>query len=530
MSLILPDDLYFVIFSFLNLRDTVQIVSATRGLSERLLKRVRQIRLFSQERSQDFISSKQFRERVLQSIHNPLQSLGLRIHSFEGANLSFLNDFPSLSYHELRVYDLQLFHQSFLPLIDQVNSLTFENNLESYQADNDFNELLSSINSSHVNLKQLTLVNYIFESALPVISSLESLTLRSCDFYSTSTLNNRRFSHLKRLILEDCRHLEDVSAFDGIHELHLIRCPNIRNISSLKHNYKIQISFCSGIPDYRGSCQFSTIVQIDRIDSRSENIDVSIMPSSLQNVKSLQLQGNNSFQTIHGYLPIETCLNLRFVSIISYKYSFLLPSNHNIKEIIIEECARFESCMNMKNITKISLRDLENLKNLTGLEDTSDSNSYRSIEVNSCPNITDFTPLQSYQKISIFHCKGFSDTKIFPNVKEFHLKPYPNIIFNDYLYVTHLIFNFPPNNLQYKKLNQVQVIEINHSTDALIDFIMDVQRYLYHIQKIITKYFLPFAHFDYETVLAFIYERLGSDFIIQEQRTSGELILLRKKK
>ncbi len=344
-------------------------------------------------------------------------------------------------------------------------------------------------------------------------------------------MNICRFSHLKCLIVANCIHLEDVSALDGIHELRLIRCPNIHNISRLKHNYKIEISSCFDIHDYRGSCQFSTIIQID---STSSNIDSSIRPSSLQNVKSLQLQGNNSFQTIHGYLPIESCLNLRFVSIISYKYYFLLPSNHNIKELIVEQCAKFESCMNMRNITKISLRYLENLKNLNGLEDTSDinpSNSYRSIEVNSCPNITNFTPLQSYQKISIFHCKGFSDTKIFPNVKEFHLKPYPNIIFNDYLYVTHLIFNFPPNNLQYKKLNQVQVIEINHSTDALIDFIMDVQRYLHHIQKIVlTKHFLPIAHFDQEKVLVFIYERVGLDFIIQEERTSGELILLRKKK
>eukprot|EP01040_Poterioochromonas_malhamensis_P002528 gene2527-2688_t len=269
----------------------------------------------------------------------------------------------------------------------------------------------------------------------------------------------------------------------------------------------------------------------------SGKINSAIIPSTLQNVRSLQLQGINSFQTINGFLPIESCLNLRFVFINEYKYPFTLPPNHYIREIILEGCSQFQSCINMRNIYKITFRSLDNLKSLTELGDESQSSNNKIIEVEACPKITDFTPLQSFEKVSIIHCKEFSDTKKFSNVKEFHLKPYPTTTtttFNDYQYVTELTFNFPVGNLQSKKIDQLQTIRINHPTEALKDVLMEVKEYLHHIQKIIIiKFFnlsrVSTADVNEESILSFIYEHLSSDFIIQEFKISGELILLRKK-
>ncbi len=513
------------------MRDKVQFSSTTRGLSERLLKRVREIRLFSQERSQNFLLSQEFRERVFRLIKHPLHALRLQLFMVDGVSVPIPNDFPKLSYSELLVTDLQQFQNTLRPLIDQIESLTFQNNFDRYEVDNDIKPILSEIDSSPMNLKQLILSNYLFSTELPVVHSLESLYFWWCDFSPSFTLNISRFSNLKCLILMECENIIDVSPLDGIHELRLLRCPDILNVDSLKHNYKIEISCCTGVHDYRKCCRFSTIVEID---SMSGKIDSAILPSTLQNVKSLQLQGINSFQTINGFLPIESCLNLRFVHINEYKYPFTLPLNHNIREIILEGCSQFQSCINMKNIYKISFRYLDNLKSLTELGNDSQSSNNKVIEVKACPKITDFTPLQSFEKVSIIHCKEFSDTKIFSNVKEFHLKPYPTTTFNDYEYVTELTFNFPVGNLQSKKIDQVQTIRINHATEALKDVLMEIKEYLHHIQKIIiTKFFnQSTADVNEESILSiltFIYEHLSSDFIIQEFKISGELILFRKK-
>ncbi len=122
--------------------------------------------------------------------------------------------------------------------------------------------------------------------------------------------------------------------------------------------------------------------------------------------------------------------------------SFTLPSEHHIRQIMVSECDGFISLLNFDRIYSVRLVDLR-IYSLEGL-----GSHNRVVEVDSCPFITDFSPLRHCDKVSIRNCRGFQDINQVRSVKDLIFSPDDaNKLPTDMEGVTCLIFIRLPKDL-----------------------------------------------------------------------------------
>lgn len=98
-------------------------------------------------------------------------------------------------------------------------------------------------------------------------------------------------------------------------------------------------------------------------------------------------------------------------------YSFALPSEHLIQEVIVRNCPAFQSLLHFDRIYSVKLVGLS-IDTLIGL-----GSGNRVVEVDSCPAITDFTLLRHCDKVTINNCEGFQDLDQVRGVKDFIFTP-----------------------------------------------------------------------------------------------------------
>ncbi len=117
--------------------------------------------------------------------------------------------------------------------------------------------IASWISSSNLGIKELSIHNY--NVIIPPL--IESSLIADNDIITLNGLNISAYSNLRCLKLRSLS-IEDVSRLDGIHELHLLCCNKIQDISFLNDNYKIVIDECNGITDYSNSFRYSKILHM----------------------------------------------------------------------------------------------------------------------------------------------------------------------------------------------------------------------------------------------------------------------------
>ncbi len=96
----------------------------------------------------------------------------------------------------------------------------------------------------------------------PVLPCLERLSLGSGCNLSLKALNLHAFESLHSLHLDSCGIVDEVSYLDGIQELKLSYCFNLRDISCLNNNYKVYIMESPKISIYSKSFRYSRDVSI----------------------------------------------------------------------------------------------------------------------------------------------------------------------------------------------------------------------------------------------------------------------------
>ncbi len=292
------------------------------------------------------------------------------------------------------------------------------------------------INNSNLKLTQLTIENYDFPN-LPVIANLKSLTIANTETFSLNGLNISAYSNLRCLKLSHVS-IKDVCRLDGIHELHLLCCDGIRDISCLNHNYKIVIDECKDITDYSNSFRYSKIIEI-------------AFPSTftLQTIQGLDLSKAHEARKIYvgrvyhkKPLLLPQSSRLHEVQVEHLDGPFTLPSDHQIRQILVRDTPNFISLIYFNRIYSVKLLGLR-IYSLEGL-----GSGNRGVEVNTCPLITDFSPLRHCDKVTIRNCQGFQDINQVRGVKEISFSPADvNKLPNDMEGVTYLILITVPDNL-----------------------------------------------------------------------------------
>lgn len=249
--------------------------------------------------------------------------------------------------------------------------------------------------------RDLKILNSDFED-LPVISSLKSIELDSCNRIAANNLHVSAISNLDTVSLVNCRGIVDVRALGNVRCLTLDRCEQIQDISSLNNNYEISILYCPAIKNYSKSFQNSTIVHIS--NSRNFSLITPLDPTKLSRVKKLKLVGN-SLLPIAGHDTLLLPPNLEFLHVEGCLLPFSLPKQHKLQTLIVRKSSGLSSCLNMGNIKDLTLQELT-IEDLEGL-----GNGNPKVKLIDL-NIKDLGPLQSCRNLLIKNLKLLNPTKL----------------------------------------------------------------------------------------------------------------------
>lgn len=447
----------------------------TNGLlSHILLKRVRLIRIFSQERVletlRSYLTWQTFRDKLHSLIIDPYQQLKLE--------LPILNGFQdTVTCSELET-SAHLLRDSLMSCVKKVRSLRLKvpGLFPFLLKDSDLLFIVSWINDNpSLCLRGFSLINYNFTD-LPIVHNLESLAIERAPNLLIDGLHISAYPNLHKLSISWCKSVEDVSCLDGIHDLLLQGCEGIRDISCLNHNYKIAIQSCNNIVDYSHCFRYSKVVRIQgpmNIDARELELDL----STLLEVREIDIKMIRSETPIKSFV-LPYCGTLRRVLIQSIKPAFSLPPSNHIRELSITSCAGFESLVNAGSISFVKLVSLT-ISTLEGLGDRN-----RHVQICRCPNIKDFSLLRHCNKIMILNCQGFHDFDQVRGVKDFTFSPFDaQNIPEDMEGVTCLqldnleLFKFPSSLKELKlQLRDMSMLEqIPSFLSSLPDYVKKIQ-------------------------------------------------------
>ncbi len=435
----LPSDIYQELLSWLENDDQVSFVMVNRAICNELIKNVRVVWLRPTRHFERKFRSYLTSEKIQNLIVDPYHQLNLVLPVAFDLKVAGFDDI-SISCKSLTTTANQL-TTSFIHCIKKVQNLKLMyNNFSRCHLTNSEVRLITDwINNSNLGLKELEIASYDI-THLPVIPSLQSLTITNSDSISLSTLNLSAYCNLRCLKLR-FRSIEDVSSLDGIHELHLLYCDGIRDISCLNHNYKIVMKECKGVADYSNSFRCSKIIDIrcfsnDDMRQPIKSIDL----SKTLEAREIYFYGGKC--TVPLFLPKSS--SLRCVRAERLQGTFTLPSEHHIRELMIKNCKCIinQSLSSFDLIYSVKLVDL-NISSLEGL-----GSGNRVVEVDSCPLITDFSPLRHCDKVTIRNCQGFQDVNQVRGVKELIFSPVDvNKLPKDMEGVTCLILEEIPDDL-----------------------------------------------------------------------------------
>jgi Leucine-rich repeat (LRR) protein len=171
-----------------------------------------------------FQKSSKFRERILQTIANPLLQLELNFVSWN------LNITPIGVDGEFKSLNFQSSYINRFPVVSDELFLQ-ECIVESFR--------------SCPTVRKLTIQD-VGSTTLDV----SSLTIReAAEFSSMNLLNYHTLSHLKNISISCCDSIADVSCFQNVKKLRFHKCPNIIDVSCLSKVYELELSSCLGITD-----------------------------------------------------------------------------------------------------------------------------------------------------------------------------------------------------------------------------------------------------------------------------------------
>ncbi len=255
----LPEIIFTLIQTFLSYDDYHYFLNTSKLHFSHLKRRTIVFRL-TERRSLQYMEDKEFQGLLLSKVEDGWKQIRLK---GEVGKFTNAQNFSGL----MKVYDTQVPHDGYYfdpvfealrssdrtikvipPISARLREMTFE-----------FNSQLKDVsNASHLTKVTISYCRE-FEDISP-LKNIPDLTFSNChrlkDFSifsrdkrqkMNSPLNNvpGEFSNVRRLVIESCPLLEDVSPLHGIDDLSIRSCKAVKDISGLGNHHRLEIWHCS---------------------------------------------------------------------------------------------------------------------------------------------------------------------------------------------------------------------------------------------------------------------------------------------
>jgi hypothetical protein len=318
-------------------------------------KRQIQVLKLNRPTSGEYLASSSFRNRVMQAVVNARQQICLDFVQPERYQRNNINETKK----EIQQLDLSAicgvreiiiqdsFVATFSPLAD-VDELKIIN----------CEQLCDLSFCSSPSIKSLFFNTRISDSIdVSCLSNLESF---HCEAHQV--MNYQSLTNLKKLQIDNCSNLFEVSCFQNIPSLVFYACPGIRNVTCLGSASKLMLKSCSGVVDV----------------------------SALGGVHCLDLSG---------------CLNIRDVSALG-----------NVYELNLSDCSKIEDVSCLTHVVKLNLSHLRDITEMSGLK------SVRELNLTGCEKVMDVTMLNHLTVLDISYCMLIKDLSGLPELRDLTMK------------------------------------------------------------------------------------------------------------
>jgi hypothetical protein len=358
--------------------------------------------------AQQFSQSREFRERISQTIQKPEEQLKLAFRFIRNSNLT--------NHLKLKFLGIQLKNTDPYLSIEVADfpKVVREIDFDGYHVTNIEN---------CPPVRKFKYTDFQFPNPAKISTNVSSLRIiEEATFSYINLLNYHTLSHLQSLSISYTNSIADVSCFKSIKKLGFIECPNITDESSLRDVRDLQLSRCQGVTDVSAlgrvyslnlmySNSFRDISALNRFRTLnlSECLQVDDV-SSLTNVYDLHLyrfQGSylSSLRSVER-MELWHCPNIIDITMLT-----------TLKELAIYHCPQilcFHGLSNLRNLTvcgtdnKVPFKVDSGIAVFSNLEELclfemNLSENTDALEVNTSTNLR-FQHFKNLKKLSLAFC------------------------------------------------------------------------------------------------------------------------------
>ncbi len=413
----LPDGLHQIIFGYLIYDEKISTITVNSFLYRLFFKRERKILLFG-ENTINFFTDVKFQQMILGKIYSPLDQLSVHDTYFLfHEHCKNLIDLPIPHLNGLMSLFLPIdiyakINEAFPTAIPKVRNLILARSYDdNYDLESTWkifpflHRVVESIRFSGLENvpEELSLPSSIKELSFDRGSTINKLSsplpnLRVLILFYSPIRNLNDFKYLDVLRVDQAQLsvMSDYAALTTAKKLNIEYSQRLTDISFLQENEDITIFGCGNLVNFT-NC-FSKSKKIT-IDISYESIDVDV--SYYSKVEELKLTGMQ-LVLMNGLARGGISSSLRHLHLEGVGGFTNLIGFEHLEKVSLLKCPDITTLRGLIRVPSIHLSDLA-LATLDELGENKD------VWVESCDNITDFSPLKYVNRVKVVSCKGFTD-------------------------------------------------------------------------------------------------------------------------
>eukprot|EP01040_Poterioochromonas_malhamensis_P015927 gene15927-17941_t len=219
---------------------------------------------------------------------------------------------------------------------------------------------------------------------------LEKASFRKCS--SDLPFNPRKFSHVRDVTFQECECLPDFSS--------------LKNISSFV---------------YTGSFGLARGSEFDKMLSYSsplKRFDVVGLEFTSEKILEVGLNRQIRHLALHVNYQSEDFPFLPTLRSLTVSRAPTLSEFHNLRHLFSVQLNYCDQLRSLEGLEQVTVLTIEGCRELRSLEGLRDGKFDRTIAINDCWEVRDFSPLNNARKVTICRCPGFTDCSQVSGVKD----------------------------------------------------------------------------------------------------------------
>eukprot|EP01040_Poterioochromonas_malhamensis_P017216 gene17216-19730_t len=219
---------------------------------------------------------------------------------------------------------------------------------------------------------------------------LEKVSFRKSSSYLP--FDPRKFSHVRDVTFHECKCSPKFSS--------------LKNLSSFVYSREFGLL---GGPDFHEMLSYSSPLKRFEVEGLHLTSEKILEVGVNRQIRHLALYANYQSEDF-PFLP-----TLRSLTV---SHPPKLSDFHNLRHLFSVElthCNQLKSLEGLEQVTILTIRNCRELRSLEGLRH---GKFDRSISINECKEVLDFSPLNNVKKVTIYGCPGFTDCSQVSGVKD----------------------------------------------------------------------------------------------------------------